>query len=220
MNDPRSWTTPRSRRQIATSTGVSIGVMRCLECDGLLTPGRLTLADEVVVRALVWADGARAGDRDHERALAKTVREVLAGSVEPDAVLVLVDRQVLIARDALEALLLVRGRRGAVTLLPVGTWIAELQGSSTERETATAPTARPSADPPAEAVDASRPVRVTRAQVDAAKGRIITDAFLGQSTPEWIRALARADKASIDYPTVDDLPTTRAASGRRRSPRV
>ena len=117
---------PRSRNQVARHTGASIGTLRYMEADGLLDPGNLTLADEIVVRALTWADGARGGDKDHERALATHVRHILS-TPSPDGpgLLVLVEGQVVAARDELEALLVVRGRRGPVTLLPLGTWISE-----------------------------------------------------------------------------------------------
>ena len=119
-------TAPRSRRQVAAHTGVNIGVLRSLEADGLLPAGALTAADEIVVRALTWADGARGGDREHERLLAARVRQVLDSPSPETSLLVLVAGDVLAARDDLEALLLVRGRRGPVTLLPLGTWIAEV----------------------------------------------------------------------------------------------
>lgn len=118
--------TPRSRNQVARSTGVSIGTLRYMEADGLLDPGNLTLADEIVVRALTWADGARGGDKDHERALAEHVRSLLSdSSTTTPALLVLVDDEVMAAADELEALLRMRGRRGVVTLLPLGAWIVE-----------------------------------------------------------------------------------------------
>ena len=119
-------TAPRSRNQVARSTGVSIGTLRYMEADGLLDPGNLTLADEIVVRALTWADGARGGDKEHERALAAQVRTILASpDTDGPGLLVLVDGQVIAARDELEALLVVRGRRGPITLLPLGAWISE-----------------------------------------------------------------------------------------------
>lgn len=119
MNAPAA----RSRRQIAAATGVPIGLLRSLENDGLLHAGALTVHDEIVVRALTWADGARGGDRAHEQALAASVRAVLdAGTAAADLLLVLVDGQVITAADPLEALLAMRGRRGVVTLLPVGAW--------------------------------------------------------------------------------------------------
>lgn len=113
------------------STGVNIGVLRSLEADGLLTAGMLTVGDELVVRALTWADGARAGDRAHERLLARQVRALLDDPAPaPTLTIVLVDDQVFVARDDLEALLLVRGRRGPVTLLPLGSWIEEARAAA------------------------------------------------------------------------------------------
>ena len=123
MNVPAS----RSRRQVSAATGVPIGVLRSLEADGLLSPGNLTEHDEVLVRALTWADGARGGDREHERRLAEQVRVVLAeGQIPAELTLVLIAEQVVVAQDYLEALVLLRGRRGPVTLLPLGKWAAEV----------------------------------------------------------------------------------------------
>lgn len=40
-----------------------------------------------------------------------------------------------------------------------------------------------------------KPVRVTRAQVLAAKGKIETDRRQGKETPKWVRAVAAAKPA-------------------------
>lgn len=122
---------PRSRRHIAARTGAKVSLLRSMEQDGLLSTGRLTAGDEVVVRALLWADGARAGNREHERLLAERVRTALTEDLSPTAVLVLTDGQVLAARDHLEALLAARDRRTPVTLLPVGAWLHDLDGGGT-----------------------------------------------------------------------------------------
>lgn len=120
-------TAPRSRRQISAATGVNIWSLRQMEADGLLPAGNLTAGDELVVRALTWADGARGGDKEHERNLANQVRSVLADAADaaPTLFLVLIEGQVVIAKDEFDALLAVRGRRGASTLLPLGAWIHE-----------------------------------------------------------------------------------------------
>lgn len=38
-------------------------------------------------------------------------------------------------------------------------------------------------------------VKVTRAQVAAAKGKIVTDRRQGKDTPEWVKAVAEAKPA-------------------------
>ena len=177
---------PRSRRQIAVAAGVKVRTVRTMQKEGVLPAGNLTLADELVVRALLWADGARGGNLDAESALAATVRQVLDTSeVGEGEVLVLVDGRVHWARDALEALLLVRGRVVPVTLLPIGAWIAGLAIRSGQRAKTSA---------------ARHPVPVTRAQVAAAQGRIVTDERLGEETPAWVLAVADAQPVTQAVP--------------------
>lgn len=48
----------------------------------------------------------------------------------------------------------------------------------------------------------ARRVVVTRAQVAAAQGRIITDRRLGRSTPAWVVAVAAAGRPSVSAPVL------------------
>lgn len=101
-------------------------MLRSLEGAGLLEAGHLTAADVVVTRALLWAHGARGGDPERERELAVTVRELVNSSPAPEAQVVVLRDRVAVAHDQVEALVVARGSTGAVALLPVGAWVAEV----------------------------------------------------------------------------------------------
>lgn len=123
---------PRSRRQVAARSGVKISTLRALEQDGLLPTNALTGVDELVVRALMWADGGRGADRDHEHALAEHMRKLAHTNLSPRHVIVLCDGQVTDAEDLYEAAYLFRHARSALTVVPVGAWFAELDAQVSE----------------------------------------------------------------------------------------